>query len=160
MWTGETREDRYFDNHWSTAATSYRETMYGTEWIKKFGAEVKGNLIRDYAYIKAVKVLLEQCCDYTFLSSIPLSNEYPEVHNLYSDITIKDSLFLRIKDTVNRPNFNDPHPTVSESLDYINSQLDCNIKYSQLEYWEEQIRSIETKNVLPNTFIRESITRL
>ena len=24
MWTGVTREDRYVDNHWSTAATEYR----------------------------------------------------------------------------------------------------------------------------------------
>jgi hypothetical protein len=159
MWTGITREDRYVNNHWSTAATQYRETMYGTEWMHKFGTEIRGNLIRDLAYIKASQSLLENTkCDYHFLNSVDIIKEDNDVVEVYSDVlsTIKPSFHDIIKNSV-RPNSNDLHPTPLESVQYMKDYLGIDLKNDYVDYWENIVWNISEKNVTP--FTKKEITR-
>jgi len=161
MWTGELREDRYVDGQWSTAATDYRQTMYGTEWMQKYGTETRGNLIRDLAYIDAVKTVLEHIgCDYCFLSSIPLYDTESDVLELYKDTldTIHPSLFLQIRDKPNRPNHGDLHPTPYESLDYLVEELGSTITHDEIAHWEQMVQNITIKNTVD--FNRVNVTRL
>ena len=126
MWTGVTREDRYVDNHWNTAASEYRNIVYGEEWMRKYGTEIRGNVIRDLAYIKSTQILLNSIgCDYHFFSSIDIIRDDIDVIELYNDTIniIKPSLYEDIKNT-KRPNFNDMHPTPIEATKYIKKHLD------------------------------------
>ena len=162
MWTGVTREDRYVDNHWATAASEYRKIAYGDEWMRKYGTEIRGNVIRDLAYIKSTQLLLESVgCDYTFLSSIDIIRDDTDVISLYSDIlnTIKPSLYNDIKDS-KRPNFTDMHPTPIEASHYIKKHMNIDIHCDFADYWENQVWNIEMKNVLPVTYHRPEIHRL
>ena len=162
MWTGVTREDRYVDNHWSTAATEYRTIAYGEYWMRKYGTEIRGNLIRDLAYIKSTQILLNSVgCDYTFCNSIDIIRDDRDVTELYSDVLdiIKPSLYNEIKNN-KRPNFNDMHPTPRESATYIKKHIDIELDDNFIEHWEQQVWNIETKNVLPITYHRPEINRL
>ena len=162
MWTGITREDRYVDNHWATATGDYRRISYGEEWMRRYGTEVRGNLIRDLAYIVGIDNLLNTTgCEYYFLSSIGLILEDQDVVELYKDIInkIKPSLYDTIKDSV-RPNFNDIHPTPVESAHYINQHLGIDYDGDFVNYWEGQVRNIELKNTLPVPYNRPVINRL
>lgn len=73
MWTSCSREDRYVDNEWLVAASENREELYGKKWMKKFGQQSKGLMIRDFAVIDAAQKLLD-CfnCDWLNLCSLPL----------------------------------------------------------------------------------------
>ena len=73
MWTSCSREDRYVDNHWLVAATEGRELVYGKDWIKRFGNQGKGLMIRDFATIDATQQLLDAfTCDWVNLNGLPL----------------------------------------------------------------------------------------
>lgn len=73
MWTSCSREDRYVDNEWLVAATEHREEIYGKDWMKKFGNQGKGLMIRDFASIYSIQKLLDSLgCDWFFLNSQPL----------------------------------------------------------------------------------------
>ena len=73
MWTSCSREDRYVDNDWLVAATENRETLYGKDWVKKFGNQGKGLMIRDFATIDATQQLLDAFkCDWVNLNGPPL----------------------------------------------------------------------------------------
>ena len=72
-WTSVLREDRYFNGHWLHASNTQREEVYGKDWKEKFGFEIRGNMIRDYALIDAGQRLLESLdCDWTNFNSIPI----------------------------------------------------------------------------------------
>jgi len=73
MWTSCSREDRYVNNEWLVAASENREEIYGKEWMKKFGQQSKGLMIRDFAVIDASQKLLDSFgCDWLNLCSLPL----------------------------------------------------------------------------------------
>ena len=73
MWTSCSREDRYVDNGWLVAATENREKLYGKDWVKKFGNQGKGLMIRDFATIDATQQLLDTFkCDWVNLNGPPL----------------------------------------------------------------------------------------
>lgn len=72
-WTSVLREDRYVDGQWLHASNAQREEVYGKDWMKQFGFEIRGNMIRDYALIDAGQRLLENLdCDWTNFNSIPI----------------------------------------------------------------------------------------
>jgi DNA-binding protein Fis len=59
MWTSCSREDRYVDNNWLVAASENREQVYGHKWMKKYGDENRGIMIRDFASIRAIQQILK-----------------------------------------------------------------------------------------------------
>ena len=73
MWTSCSREDRYVDDSWLVAATEHRVEIYGKDWMKKFGNQGKGLMIRDFASIYSIQKFLDSLeCDWFFLNSQPL----------------------------------------------------------------------------------------
>jgi hypothetical protein len=75
MWSTKEREDRYYNNNWLHDTTSTQEQTYGKEWFKKFGTDIKSFLIRDFAYIKSIQLLLESChCDWENFTLHPITN--------------------------------------------------------------------------------------
>ena len=72
-WTSVLREDRYVNGEWIHASNVQREEIYGKQWMEKFGFEIRGNMIRDYAFIDAGQKLLESLkCDWANFNSIPI----------------------------------------------------------------------------------------
>jgi hypothetical protein len=59
MWSGPDREDRYINFDWICDPPQTKEKTYGKAWVKKFGQDRRGNLIRDMAYIKAIQEFLD-----------------------------------------------------------------------------------------------------
>ena len=58
-WSSVDREDRYVEGQWHTPGNAHFATnIFNTEYLKTHWDE-RGWLIRDLAYIKAVKTLLE-----------------------------------------------------------------------------------------------------
>lgn len=162
MWSGVTREDRYVGNRWDTAASDYRKIAYGEEWMRKYGIEIRGNVIRDLAYIKSIQVLLNSTkCDYVFLNSVDIIRDDQDVIKLYSDILdiIKPSLYNDIKNS-KRPNFNDMHPTPVESTQYIKKHLAIDLHSEFVNHWEKVVWDIKVKNILPVPYYRPEIHRL
>lgn len=58
MWSNTEREDRYLDHDWLCASIGNKEKIYGRGWVKKFGVDRRGYLIRDLAYIKSIQNFL------------------------------------------------------------------------------------------------------
>lgn len=74
MWTSIEREDRYVGTDWFPASHIERDKIYGSEWIKKFGNQIRGFLIRDLAAIRATQQLLKsRDCDWANFSISPIS---------------------------------------------------------------------------------------
>ena len=134
-WTSLDREDRYVDGRWHTPGNAHFATnVFNKEYLKTHIDE-RGFLIRDLAYIKAVKTLLENCPGLTwrFLSMRELiawpdndANLHRDVMRLYSDIL--DVILLGYDKTVfaetGWPNRNgDPHPSPDEHLAYLDVVL-------------------------------------
>jgi hypothetical protein len=57
-WTGILRDDRYVDGRWHTLGNMFTCPIYNEEYLKTHVDE-RGYFIRDLAYIKAVKTLLQ-----------------------------------------------------------------------------------------------------
>ena len=129
-WTDFNREDRY-QWKWLTFGNVYHNKLYNTEYTRREFTE-RGNLIRDLAYIKAVKVLLESCHGLTwkFLSMCEIVNEYhpddttsscKDVADLYKDVL--RSILPGFDKTVFGGQWpklaEDPHPTPAEHLAYL-----------------------------------------
>jgi hypothetical protein len=136
-WTSFTRDDRYVNNRWQTPGNIFNTPIYDQSYLKNHFDE-RGYLIRDLAYIKAVKTLLEARPGITwrFLSMVELmARPYPDdddvslhrdVMRLYSDVL--DSVLPGYDKTVflehGYPNRNgDPHPTPNEHLAYLDAVL-------------------------------------
>jgi hypothetical protein len=96
MWTSIEREDRYVGRDWLLASHIERDKIYGNEWVKRFGNEIRGFLIRDLAAIRAAQQLLKsRKCDWANLSMGPISkmdrstitientNQLNELHHRY-----------------------------------------------------------------------------
>jgi len=135
-WTSLDREDRYVDGRWHTPGNAHFATnVFNKEYLKTHIDE-RGYLIRDLAYIKAVKTLLENRPGLTwrFLSMVELmARPWPDdvtlhrdVMRLYSDVL--DTILLGYDKTVfaetGWPNRNgDPHPSPAEHLTYLDAVL-------------------------------------
>lgn len=131
-WTSSDREDRYVNGQWHTPGNAHFATnVYNKEYLKTHIDE-RGYLIRDLAYIKAVKTLLENRPGLTwrFLSMVEImSRPWPDddtsihrdVMRLYSDVL--DTVLLGYDKTVFLNNWPkpgiDPHPTPAEHLEYL-----------------------------------------
>ena len=83
FWSPKEREDRYSNNEWLIASSSSQERIYGKDWVKKFGVDFRGFLIRDLAYIKSIQTILENKeCDwanftwYEFFNSTELRDPF------------------------------------------------------------------------------------
>ena len=135
-WSSIDREDRYVGHRWHTPGNAYfAKTVYHPDYLRSHIDE-RGFLIRDLAYIKAVKTLLENCPDVTwkFLSMTELMARpnpddnislHRDVMRLYSDVL--DTIALGYDKTVFLNNWpkpgNDPHPSPKEHLAYLDTVL-------------------------------------
>jgi hypothetical protein len=134
-WTTHMRDDRYVNNRWHTIGGIFSTPIYNTEYLKTHVDE-RGYLLRDLAFIKGVKTLLEARPDITWkflsmaeLMSRPLPNDntslYRDVMRLYSDVL--DTIAVGYDKTVFLNNWpkpgDDPHPSPAEHLTYIDTVL-------------------------------------
>jgi hypothetical protein len=75
MWSSTTREDRYSNNNWLLSPIQSHESIYGKDWVRKFGTDSRGFLVRDCAMIKATQTLLGTLeCDWAQLVMQPITN--------------------------------------------------------------------------------------
>ena len=135
-WTSIDREDRYIQNRWHTPGNAYfAETVYHPDYLRSHIDE-RGFLIRDLAYIKAVKTLLENRPGtiWKFLSMVELMARpkpdddvslHRDVMRLYSDVL--DNVLPGYDKTVFLNNWpkpgDDPHPSPAEHLAYLDVVL-------------------------------------
>jgi hypothetical protein len=135
-WSGITREDRYVGRRWHTPGNAHFATnVFNKEYLDTHLDE-RGCLIRDLAYIKAVKTLLENRPEssWRFLSMMELMARptpdddvslHRDVMRLYSDVL--DSILPGYDKTVFLNNWPkpgvDPHPTPAEHLAYLDAVL-------------------------------------
>jgi hypothetical protein len=126
-WTGHMRDDRYVDLKWQTLGNIFTCPIYNTDYVKTH-VDDRGYMIRDLAYIKAVKTLLESRPGLTwkFISmvtwgSVPL---YSDAVDLYWDCvnTIAPG-YDQVLYPDGWPNREDPHPTPVEHLAYLDAVL-------------------------------------
>jgi len=134
-WTSFTRDDRYVNGRWHTLGNIFNCPIYELKYLKDHYDE-RGYLIRDLAYIKAVKTLLENRPGLTwrFLSMVELMARptadddvslHRDVMRLYSDVL--DSILPGYDKTVFLNNWPKPgvdsHPTPAEHLKYLDTVL-------------------------------------
>jgi hypothetical protein len=128
-WSGINREDRYIDGRWHTPGNvHFAKTVYHPEYLMHY-VDDRGFLIRDLAYIKAVKRLLESCSiNWRFLSMselVPQNSLYKDAVDLYQDVL--DSIAPGFDKTVFLNNWpkasDDPHPSPAEHLAYLDTVL-------------------------------------
>lgn len=131
-WTNVFREDRYI-HCWMSLGNIYTQQLYDAKWIKQNITE-RGCLIRDMAYIKAVKNFLEQRqVNWRFISMVPIdqTDQYTESRNnlnqdvldLYHDVvdSIAPSFWEILK---GRPTSHfDLHPLPGDHLYYVDQVL-------------------------------------
>jgi len=134
-WTNSAREDRYVDGRWHTLGNIFTSPIYREDYLKTHVDE-RGFLIRDLAYIKAVKTLLESRpgINWKFLSMVeimarPFEDDnvslYCDVMRLYSDVL--DCILPGYDKTVFLNNWPKPgadsHPSPAEHLAYLDAVL-------------------------------------
>ena len=135
-WTSFTRDDRYVDGRWHTPGNIFSTPIYDTAYLQKHFDE-RGYLIRDLAYISAVKMLLESCPGviWRFLSMVeimarPLPNDDSSLHRdvmrLYGNVldNILPGYDKTVFATTGYPDRDgDPHPSPAEHLAYLDAVL-------------------------------------
>ena len=127
-WTSTQRDDRYVQNRWHTLGNVFNCPIYDPAYLKEY-VEERGYLIRDLAFMKAVKILLESKPGLTwkFLSMIEPNNtdDTRDVTKLYQNVV--DSIapsYYTILFTNEWPDYNgDPHPSPVEHLAYLDAVL-------------------------------------
>ena len=134
-WTSLTRDDRYVNGRWHTLGNMFACPIYNTEYLKTHVDE-RGYLLRDLAFIKAVKILLESRpeVNWQFLSMVEIMARPSQADNvslhcdvmrLYSDVL--DSVAPGYDKTVFAGNWPksgvDPHPSPAEHLAYLDVVL-------------------------------------
>jgi hypothetical protein len=130
-WTSFTRDDRYVDGRWHTPGNMFSTPIYTAEYLKTHIDE-RGYLLRDLAFIKATKTLLESRpgVNWRFLSMVELmarphkeddSSLHRDVMRLYSNVL--DTIAPGYDKTVFAGNWPkpgaDPHPSPKEHLAYL-----------------------------------------
>lgn len=122
-WTGTTRMDWYKGGHWSSFGNVYTQPLFDRKLLDMF-ADERGFLLRDLAFVAAVRRLLEQTdVAWYFLSMLDFDSEHKDITDLY-----RDSLnFVRPSfETVlqgRKPLSFDLHPSPAEHLAYLDKVL-------------------------------------
>jgi hypothetical protein len=133
-WSTFLRDDRYAQGRWHTIGGMFTTPIYQTEYLKTHVDE-RGCVIRDFAYIKAVKVLLESKPDlnWRFISLANLKagprcesepGEPKDVMDVYADVL--DSILPSYQEVLFPSGWKlseDPHPSPSEHLAYLDAVL-------------------------------------
>jgi hypothetical protein len=133
-WSTFLRDDRYAQGRWHTIGGMFTTPIYQPEYLKTHVDE-RGCVIRDFAYIKAVKVLLESKPDlnWRFLSLANLKagprcesepGEPKDVMNVYADVL--DSILPSYQEVLFPSGWKlseDPHPSPAEHLAYLDIVL-------------------------------------
>lgn len=145
-WTNVMREDRYFENRgWITLGNVMSSPIFTKEFLADSVSE-RGNIIRDLAYIKAVKSLLQmRGVTWKFLSMCPFRQPEPwddkiahhsdDAYALYQDVL--DSILPSFTEVLGhnfwehdqhlRYHYSgggvDYHPTPREHLFYLDTVL-------------------------------------
>jgi len=130
-WTSAHREDRYTDR-WQTLGNIYYTDIYTKEYKQTISN--RGCLIRDIAFIKAAKIVLENKpdVDWKFLSMhdmrhwdlLKSTDADHDVVDLYQDVfncispSFRETLFPE-----QWPDREDPHPTPAEHLLYLDKVM-------------------------------------
>jgi hypothetical protein len=134
-WTGIHRDDWYVNGKWQTLGNMHTCPIYNLEYLKTH-VDDRGYLIKDFAFIKAVKTLLEngQGVTWKFMSMMEMASmpfpddntsEHRDVMRLYEDVyhamgpSYQKTLFSN-----GWPNRDgDPHPSPEEHLAYLDAVL-------------------------------------
>lgn len=145
-WTNVMREDRYFENRgWITLGNVMSSPIFTKEFLADSVSE-RGNIIRDLAYIKAVKSFLEyRGVTWRFLSMCPFRQPEPwddkiahhsdDAYALYQDVL--DSILPSYTEVLGHNFWErdqhlryrysgggvDYHPTPREHLQYLDTVL-------------------------------------
>jgi hypothetical protein len=68
-WSTKEREGRYVTDKWEHSTATSIENDYGKDWVKKYHFDLRSQLVRDLAYIKATQdILLSKESDWANLS--------------------------------------------------------------------------------------------
>ena len=87
MWSSIYREDRYSGTGWQNDTSLSQEETYGKSWVKKYGTDTRGFMIRDFAMIRAAQILLKSTeCDWSHLNIFPLVNIDHNIAGSFEDI--------------------------------------------------------------------------
>ena len=134
-WTGIHRDDWYVNGKWQTLGNMHTCPIYNPEYLKTH-VDDRGYLIKDFAFIKAVKTLLENCQGVTWkfmsmmeMASMPFpddnTSEHRDVMRLYEDVYhAMGPSYQKILFSNGWPNRDgDPHPSPEEHLAYLDAVL-------------------------------------
>lgn len=178
QWTNTGREDRYLHKGWIGDGNIYSQLTYDDEWVKKFVTE-RGCIIRDFAFIQAVYLLLSNIkCNFKFISMVPLSkhdewvdydNEKTnnDVYQLYSKVLqeIRPSYYEVIykkqwsTEMYHNGKPRDSHPSPNEHLEYIRQVLpEFTITDAMKDLAEKE--SLQFFNNQQSKFSRQRLLRL
>ena len=133
-WSTFMRDDRYVNNRWHTIGGMFTTPIYRPEYLKTHVDE-RGYVIRDLAFIKGVKSLLENKHNLTwkFLSLANLKlgtrcetepGEPKDVIAVYADVL--DTILPSYQETIFKDGWKqaeDPHPSPEEHLAYLDAVL-------------------------------------
>lgn len=133
-WSSVDREDRYVEGQWHTPGNAHFATnIFNPEYLKTHWDE-RGWLIRDLAYIKAVKTLLESrqgvCWKFLSMEDITMltcsENNIDDLIQLYKDVidAIHPSYDRTLFKDTGWPNRNgNSHPSPAQHLAYLDIVL-------------------------------------
>ena len=155
-WTNVMRDDRYVEGRgWITLGNVMDTQIYTKEFLTDHVSE-RGNLIRDLAFMKATKVLLEsrgvtwrflQMCDISQSEPWdPKLMQFPDVLDLYSDVldcmlpsyieVLGQNFWLQNKDQRRQHSGDsDYHPMPREHLQYLDTVLPGWVKDDTVRSW-------------------------
>ena len=124
-WSTFLRDDRYVDGRWHTLGNMFNCPIYNPTYLRKHVDE-RGCVIRDFAYIKAVKTLLESKSDlnWQFLGVDNLKSKDKDVIAVYTDVL--ESLLPSYQEVLFPSGWKiaeDPHPSPAEHLAYLDAVL-------------------------------------
>ena len=127
-WSTFLRDDRYIDGRWHTLGNMFSCSIYDPKYLKT-QIDERGCMIRDFAYIKAVKTLLESKSDlrWRFLSLDNLAvntAEYNDVIGVYNSVL--ESILPSYQEVLFPSGWKvaeDPHPSPAEHLAYLDAVL-------------------------------------
>lgn len=133
-WSTYMRDDWYVNNRWQTIGGVFNTPIYNPDYLKTHVDE-RGYVMRDLAYIKGVKSLLETRAGLTwkFLSLADLKagtgresnpGETADVMALYADVL--DAIlpsYQAVLYPTGWKHSDDPHPTPAEHLVYLDAVL-------------------------------------
>jgi hypothetical protein len=127
-WSSTQRDDRYVQKKWHTLGNVFNCPIYDPTYLKEY-VEERGYLIRDLAFIKAVKTLLESRSGliWKFLSMIEPNNtdDTRDVTKLYQNVidSIAPSYYTILFKDAWPDRDGDPHPSPDEHLAYLDAVL-------------------------------------